>query len=318
MPMARWLVTGGAGFIGSHLVEALVGRGHVVRVLDNFSTGRLQNLAAVRDRIEVIEGDIRNPRTVLEATAGIDVVAHLAAVVSVQASLEDPRTTMEVNGIGTLNVLEAARAAGVRRVLFASSAAVYGDHSSLPLDEGLPARPLSPYAASKVTGEALCRAYAASFCLPTLSLRFFNVYGPRQDPKSPYSGVISIFLDRMRRGLPPIVYGDGLQTRDFVYVADVVDALVRAGEGEGLEESVLNVARGEETSILDVVALLNGILGTDLRPVFAPPRRGGIPVCRKPATASGHAGLDTPGEPARGLVRLVRHTIGGVPDPPNR
>lgn len=274
--MPHWLVTGGAGFIGSHLVEALVERGHRVRVLDNFSTGRPQNLAAVRDRVEVLEGDVRDPRTVREAMEGVDVVAHLAAVVSVQASLEDPRTTMDVNVGGTLNVLEAARAAGVCRVLFASSAAVYGDHAALPLDESLPPRPLSPYAASKVAGEALCQAYRAAFGLSTLSLRFFNVYGPRQDPRSPYSGVISIFVDRMRRNLPPVIYGDGLQTRDFVYVTDVVDALIRGGEREEINEPALNVARGVETRILDLVALLNGILGTDLKPIFAPRRAGEV------------------------------------------
>ncbi|MCX8068535.1 MAG: NAD-dependent epimerase/dehydratase family protein [Anaerolineae bacterium] len=306
--MAHWLVTGGAGFIGSHLVEALVARGHTVRVLDNFSTGRLENLAAVLDRIEVVTGDVRDPCVVREAARGTDVVAHLAAVVSVQASLEDPRTTMAVNVEGTLNVLEAARTAGAR-VLFASSAAVYGDHTVLPLEEDLSPRPLSPYAASKAAGEALCRAYHAAFGLSTLSLRFFNVYGPRQDPRSPYSGVISIFVDRMQRGLPPVVYGDGLQTRDFVYVADVVEAVIRAGERGRSDGLALNVARGEEIRILDLIALLNGILSTGLEPVFAPPRAGEVyRSAGSPRRLESVLGWRPQVDLKEGLTRLVRET----------
>jgi UDP-glucose 4-epimerase len=274
--MTRWLVTGGAGFIGSHLVEALVARGHPVRVLDNFSTGRWENLSAVRDRIEVIEGDIRDPWAVQQAMDGVEVVAHLAAIVSVERSLQDPQETAEVNTGGTLNLLEAARQAGVHRFLFASSAAVYGNHSQLPLQEELPPHPLSPYAASKVAGEALCQAYRAAYGLSTVILRFFNIYGPRQDPQSPYSGVISIFVGRMRQGLPPVIYGDGQQTRDFVYVEDVVAALIRAGEQDGADGAVFNVARGEETSVLQLVALLNQALGTHLEPMFALARAGEV------------------------------------------
>ncbi len=274
--MAQWLVTGGAGFIGSHLVEALVAMGEPVRVLDNFSTGRWENLSAVRDRIEVIEGDVRDPLAVRQAVDRVEVVAHLAALVSVEGSLRNSRETMDVNTGGTLNLLEAARQAGVSRFLFASSAAVYGDCSELPLHEDLPLCPLSPYAASKVAGEALCRAYWASYGLPTVILRFFNIYGPRQDPQSPYSGVISIFVGRMRRGLPPVVYGDGLQTRDFVYVGDVVAALIRAGKQDGAAGAVVNIARGEETSVLRLVMLLNQVLGATLEPEFAPARAGDI------------------------------------------
>ncbi len=274
--MTRWLVTGGAGFIGSHLVEALVARGHPVRVLDNFSTGRWENLSAVRDRVEVVEGDIRDPRAVRRAMNGVEVVAHLAAIVSVERSLQDPQETTEVNTGGTLHLLEAARRARVQRFLFASSAAIYGDHSQLPLREELPPHPLSPYAASKVAGEALCQSYRAAYGLSTVVLRFFNIYGPRQDPQSPYSGVISIFVGRMRQGLPPVIYGDGQQTRDFVYVEDVVAALIRAGEQDGADGTVLNVARGEETSVLRLVALLNQALGTHLEPVFAPARAGEV------------------------------------------
>jgi len=271
-----WLVTGGAGFIGSHLVEALVARGDRVRVLDDFSTGRWENLAPVRGRVEVLEGDVRDPAAVMRAVEGADVVAHLAAVASVQASLEDPAAVWAVNVDGTLNLLEAARAVGVRRFVFASSAAVYGDHDDLPLREDLPPRPLSPYAASKVAGEALCRAYYASYALPTVVLRFFNVYGPRQDPHSPYSGVISIFVDRMRRGLPPVVYGDGRQTRDFVYVADVVEAVLRAAEREEAVGEVFNVAGGRQTSVLELIQVLNCLLNTRLEPSFALPRVGEV------------------------------------------
>ncbi len=305
--MTRWLVTGGAGFIGSHLVEALVARGHPVRVLDNFSTGRWENLAAVRDRIEVIEGDIRDPWAVRQAMDGVEVVAHLAAIVSVERSLQDPQETAEVNTGGTLNLLEAARQAGVHRFLFASSAAVYGDHSQLPLQEELPPHPLSPYAASKVAGEALCHAYRAAYGLSTVVLRFFNIYGPRQDPHSPYSGVISIFVGRMRQGLPPVIYGDGQQTRDFVYVEDVVAALIRAGEPERMDGAVLNVARGEETSVLQLVALLNQALGTHLEPMFAPARAGEV---RRSAGDPRRAQAVLGWRPAvgltEGLSRLVR------------
>ncbi len=274
--MASWLVTGGAGFIGSHLVEALVARGERVRVLDDFSTGRRENLAGVAGRVEVIEGDIRDPQTAIGAALGMDILVHLAAVVSVQASVEDPRRIMEINTTGTLNMLEAARMAGVRRFVFASSAAVYGDQDSLPLREELLPCPLSPYAASKAAGEALCCAYRGSYGLPTVMLRFFNVYGPRQDPHSPYAGVISVFADRMRRGLPPIVYGNGHQTRDFVYVADVVGAVLAAVEREEAVGEVFNIAGGSQTSVLELVAMLNSILGTELQPTFTSPRVGDV------------------------------------------
>jgi UDP-glucose 4-epimerase len=308
--MKRWLVTGGAGFIGSHLVEALVARGEQVRVLDNFSTGRWENLSAVQDRIEVIEGDIRDPQILRQAMDGVGVVAHLAAVVSVERSLQNPQETADVNTGGTLNLLEAARQAGVYRFLFASSAAVYGDHSQLPLQEELPPHPLSPYAASKVAGEALCYAYRAAYGLPIVVLRFFNIYGPRQDPQSPYSGVISVFVGRMRQGLPPTVYGDGLQTRDFVYVEDVVAALIRAGGRDGATGAVLNIARGEETSVLHLVALLNQALGTSLEPEFAPARVGEVRrSAGDPRRARAILGWRPTVGLAEGLSRMVREVL---------
>ncbi len=253
-----------------------------------------------------MEGDIRDPLAVRRAVEGAEVVAHLAAVVSVEWSLRNPQETMDVNAQGTLHLLEAARQAGVSRFLFASSAAVYGDHSELPLREDLPLRPLSPYAASKVAGEALCHAYQAAYGLPTVILRFFNIYGPRQDPHSPYSGVISIFVARMRHGLPPIVYGDGLQTRDFVYVGDVVAALIRAGKQDGAAGAVVNIARGEETGVLRLVTLLNQVLGTALEPEFAPPRAGEIRrSAGDPRRARSILGWQPTVGLAEGLSRLI-------------
>jgi len=271
-----YLVTGGAGFIGSHLVEALAERGERVRVLDDFSTGRRENLAAVADHIELLEGDVADPETVERAVAGCDYVLHLAAIASVQASLENPRRTHQVNVNGTLNVLEAARRASVQRVVFASSAAVYGDHTALPLREELPPCPLSPYAATKAAGEAYCSAFHASYGLPTVALRFFNVYGPRQDPANPYSGVISIFAARIARGERPVIYGDGKQTRDFVYVTDVARAALLVCEQEAAVGDVFNVAGGKQTSVLQLAAVLNQVLDTSLTPTFAPARSGEV------------------------------------------
>ncbi len=274
--MRLYLVTGGAGFIGSHLVEALAERGERVRVLDDFSTGRRENLAAVADHIELLEGDVADPETVERAVAGCDYVLHLAAIASVQASLENPRRTHQVNVNGTLNVLEAARRASVQRVVFASSAAVYGNHTALPLREELPPCPLSPYAATKAAGEAYCSAFHASYGLPTVALRFFNVYGPRQDPANPYSGVISIFAARIARGERPVIYGDGKQTRDFVYVTDVARAALLVCEQEAAVGDVFNVAGGKQTSVLRLAAVLNQVLDTSLTPTFAPARSGEV------------------------------------------
>jgi len=273
---SSYLVTGGAGFIGSHLVQALIERGVRVRVLDDFSTGRRENLADVVERVELIVGDVSDPDVARQAVAGCEYVLHLAAVASVQASLEDPQRVHRINAGGTLNVLDAARQNGVRRVVLASTTALYGDHTALPLREELPPRPLSPYAASKAAGEAYCSAFHASYGLPTVALRFFNVYGPRQDPGNPYSGVISIFASRMSRGERPTIYGDGKQTRDFVYVADVVRALLLACEREEAVGGIFNVAGGKQVSILQLAAELNRVLGTSLTPVLAPARSGEV------------------------------------------
>ncbi|HEX8684579.1 MAG TPA: SDR family NAD(P)-dependent oxidoreductase, partial [Ardenticatenaceae bacterium] len=228
--MPTYLVTGGAGFIGSNLVEALLERGITVRVLDNLSTGRRSNVQHLMNDIEFIEGDIRSMETVSAAARGVEVVFHEAALVSVPASVEDPVLANEMNVTGTLNVLVAARDAGARRVVLASSAAIYGDNPVLPKVETMLPEPLSPYAVSKLADEHYCEAFTKLYGLPTIALRYFNVFGPRQDPASPYSAVIPIFLSRMARGEPPTLRGDGLQTRDFVYVSDVVQANLLAAE----------------------------------------------------------------------------------------
>jgi UDP-glucose 4-epimerase len=220
----KYLVTGGAGFVGSHIADALIERGHQVVVLDNLSSGHRENLADVIARIEFIEGDIRDPETCLKAAEGCDGIFHEAALVSVPDSINRPRDNHDINITGTLNILEAARKQGVKRVVFASSAAVYGDNPDLPKREDMLPEPKSPYALAKLTGEYYLKVYAECYGLETVALRYFNVFGSRQDPSSMYSGVISIFSERIKKGLPITIYGDGRQTRDFVNVRDVVSA----------------------------------------------------------------------------------------------
>jgi nucleoside-diphosphate-sugar epimerase len=273
---ARFLVTGGAGFIGSHLVEALVRRGEYVRVLDNFVTGRRANLAEVASDVEIIEGDVRDPDAVRRAVAGMDYVLHQAALASVQWSVDDPLTTHAANATGTLQVLDAARRAGVRRVLYAASAAAYGDDPTLPKHEDLPPRPLSPYAAAKLAGEHYCAAFARSYGLETVCLRYFNIYGPRQNPASLYASVVPRFITAMLRGEPPTIYGDGTQSRDFTHVDDVVQANLLALEAGEATGEPINVASGVRYSLLDLVATLNAVLGTCLTPRHAPRRPGDV------------------------------------------
>lgn len=271
------LVTGGAGFIGSNLVRGLVERGASVRVLDDLSTGSAENLDGVEGRVDLTIGDVREARTVISAIDRVDVVYHLAALPSVARSLLDPVATHRVNAGGTLNVLVAARAAGVRRVVYASSSSVYGDTPTLPKREEMPAAPLSPYAAAKLSGEAYCRAFTRSLGLETVALRFFNVFGPRQDPSSEYAAVIPRFLTRMLAGERPVVFGDGGQSRDFTFVANVVEACMLAGEaGPESAGEVVNVGFGERTTLLELIDILDGVLGTRTRPEFSPPRPGDV------------------------------------------
>lgn len=271
------LVTGGAGFIGSHLVDALLARGHRVRVLDNLSSGKSANLPLDDPRLELIEGDVADLTAVRAALAGCSAVAHLAAVASVQASVEDPVATHRSNFIGTLNLCEAMREQGVRRVLFASSAAVYGQNGEgTAIDEDTPKAPLTPYAADKLASEHYLDFYRRQHGLEPAIFRFFNIFGPRQDPASPYSGVISIFTERARAGLPISVFGDGEQTRDFVYVADLVALLVQALEAPQVEAGAVNVGLGRATSLNQLLALIGELLGGLPQVSHAAPRAGDI------------------------------------------
>ncbi len=266
-------MTGGAGFIGSHLVRALLERGDQVRVLDNLSTGRRENLTDLD--ITLIEGDVRDLNTVRQAVSGISQIYHLAALISVHASMEDPLDCYAVNLNGSLNVLWAAHQAGASRVVLASSAAVYGDIDNR-VDESVKTRPLSPYASSKLAMEQAAQLFATTSSLPTVSLRCFNVYGPRQSPDSPYAAVIPIFIHEMLEGRPPTIHGDGAQTRDFVFVEDVVQALLlAAATGEAVGDA-FNIGGGTSISILDLAHTLQQLIPDSLDPIYAPPRLGDI------------------------------------------
>ena len=271
----RVLVTGGAGFIGSHLVESLLASNVEVRVLDNLSTGKRENLPEGKP-IEFVPGDIRDWDTVSRCVRDVDAVVHLAAVASVQASVDQPIDTHQTNFDGTLNILEASRLHGVKRLLYASSAAVYGDTEKLPVSEETAPNPLSPYAIDKLSGEWYLRYYFNKFGLATTSFRFFNIYGPRQDPSSPYSGVISIFAERMRRDESITVFGDGAQTRDFVYVADLASMLAMATHDSRGAGGVFNVGTGKRHSLLQLVDYLEKLSGKKIARRHEPARIGDI------------------------------------------
>jgi UDP-glucose 4-epimerase len=273
--MGLQLVTGGAGFIGSHLVADLLTGGQSVRVLDNFSTGRAENLAGFEGNLEILEGDLREPHTVRRAVQDVSVVYHQAAFVSVPGSMQDPQTCFDVNVGGTAGLLEAARQAGVRRVVLASSAAVYGDLHDLPLREDGPTRPSSPYAASKQAGEVYAGMYAR-LGLPVVALRYFNVFGPRQSPDSNYAAAVPIFIRRMLAGRPVTIFGDGRQSRDFISVHDVVQANLLAAALPASDEYIFNVCTGQETSLLDLLAVLDGLFPDNPPPEFTAPRPGDI------------------------------------------
>jgi nucleoside-diphosphate-sugar epimerase len=272
----KYLVTGGGGFIGSHVVDALLATGRTVKVLDNFSTGRRENLAHLADDIEMVEGDVRSYERANTAVKGVDVVIHLAALPSVPRSVQDPLTTTEVNVTGTLNVLLAARDGDVRRVVMASSSSVYGANNFLPKHEELIPHPISPYGVSKLAAEQFSMAFNAVYGLETVALRYFNVFGPRQDPDSQYAGVVALFLRLACEGSRPTVCGDGTQTRDFTYVSNVVDATLLAAAARQASGSVLNIGAGESYSVLDLIAAVGRATGRALEPRFGPERPGDV------------------------------------------
>jgi nucleoside-diphosphate-sugar epimerase len=275
--MSRYLVTGGAGFIGSHMVDALVTKGKRVRVLDNFSTGKRRNLSTVSRQIELIEGDVRDEAICRQAMGGVEAVIHLAALHEVVRTVECPMETHEVNVTGTLNLLIAARDAGVKRFVFASSSAVYGDNPVIPRTESLQPSPISsPYAVSKLAGEHYCQLFSSLYGLETVCLRFFNVYGPRQDAGSAYAAVIPKFIFALLAGTPPTIFGDGEQSRDFTFIGDCVAATLAASEAPGLSGTVLNIGTGKRTTVNQLCAVTQQALRTDLSATYDAPQPGDV------------------------------------------
>jgi len=271
-----YLVTGGAGFIGSHVVDALVNDGHTVRVVDNFSTGHRENLAQVADRIDLREISITDRDALADAMQGVDYVFHLAALPSVPRSVDDPIASNENNVNGTLNVLLTARDAGVKRVVYSGSSSAYGDIDSEFKSEDMAPRPLSPYAVAKLAGEQYCQVFTTVYGLETVTIRYFNVFGPRQDPTSAYAAVIPKFMSSMLDDAPPIIEGDGLQTRDFTYIDNVVHGNLLACHTPGVAGEVFNIACGGQSNLLDMVAILNRLLGKTIEPRFTDPRPGDV------------------------------------------
>ena len=274
--MPTSLVTGGGGFIGSHLVDALLARGDVVRVLDNFSTGKRENLQHNIEKIQLLTGDLRDSEVLRKAVQGVDYIFHQAAFVSVPLSMEDPDSCFDINVNGTGKLLAAARTAGVKRVVLASSAAVYGENEAVPLSEDEEPDPLSPYAASKSINEIYARLFTKHLGLNVVALRYFNVYGPRQNPASDYAAVVPIFIKILEDEGEPVIFGDGLQTRDFVYIADVVQANIQASESVKAPGKVFNICSGQEISLLDLLEKLSTIYNRKILPSFQEARPGDI------------------------------------------
>lgn len=272
----HYLVTGGAGFIGAHITEKCLLNGHNVRVLDNLSTGRKQNLDALKGDMEFIEGDIRNMDDLRKAMSGIDMVFHQAALPSVPRSIEEPRACHESNITGTLNVLLAARRAGVKRVIYAGSSSAYGDTPVLPKKEDMKPSPLSPYALAKLTGEYYCQVFSSVYQLETITLRYFNVFGPRQNPESQYAAVIPKFIQAVQENKSPVVYGDGEQTRDFTYVGNVAAANILAAQAEKTSGEVVNVATHTQISLNQLLTTIEELSGRTVQPRYEPPRPGDV------------------------------------------
>jgi len=274
--MSRFLVTGGAGFIGSHIVEALVKQKHYVRVLDNFSSGKIRNLKGLENKIDLIKGDICSQGTCFKSTRGIDYVLHQAALRSVPKSMKEPHAYNRVNIGGTLNMLEASRIGKIKRFIFASSSSVYGQVNDFPERESFIPAPISPYALSKLAGEHYCRIFSLHFGLPAVALRYFNVFGPRQSLDDEYAVVIPKFINCLLRNLPPPIFGNGRQSRDFTFVQDVVEANLLSVKAKKIKYGVFNIAGGKDTSILDLVKILNKVLGKDIPPLLQPRRPGDV------------------------------------------
>ncbi|MFO7974609.1 MAG: SDR family oxidoreductase [Candidatus Hydrogenedentota bacterium] len=274
--MAQAVVTGGAGFIGSHLVRALVKRGDVVKVIDDFSTGHPENFVDVLEDIELHEVSICDADALRSLFEGVDVCYHEAALASVERSVADPVTTNEVNVAGTLNVFVACREAGVQRVVYASSSSVYGDTQEMPLHEGMPLQPISPYATTKAVNELYAKNFCDLYGMELVGLRYFNIFGPGQDPNSPYAAAIPSFLSKMLNGEGPVVYGTGRQSRDFTYVDNVVEANIKAAHHNGPLSGVFNIACGRTLSLLEMIESLNRTINTTFEPEFAPPRPGDV------------------------------------------
>lgn len=301
------LVTGGAGFIGSHLVSQLVADGRPVRVLDNFSTGLSSNLAHLKPAPEIVEGTLTDPDTVHQAAHDVDVIFHLGAIASVQRGIEAPEEMHAVCATGSINVLNAARKQNVRRVVYAGSASAYGIPAGDVQSEDDPLCPLSAYAAAKLAGEHYCQSFAQTYDLETVRLRFFNVFGPNQRADSPYSGVIAIFANLMKAGRTPTIHGDGLQSRDFVYVTDVVQALLLASTAENVSGKVFNVGTGKRTSVLDLVNVINSVNGTDIKPNHGDGRIGDVRhSCADIARASRELGYKPQVTFDQGLAETLR------------
>ncbi|QGJ70751.1 Nucleoside-diphosphate-sugar epimerase [Planctomycetales bacterium 10988] len=274
--MKTYLVTGGAGFIGSHLVERLVGQGHQVRVLDNLSTGSMQKLESVADKIKFFEGDLQDVQLMQEAVEGVDIVFHQAALASVQRSVEHPLDTHDACVTGTVVLLDACRRANVRRVVYAASSSAYGNTKTLPKTIDHATHPRSPYAAAKLAGELYCEAFAATYGIETVRLRYFNVFGPKQDLDSPYAAVIPKFAEAILSGKQPIIHGDGTQSRDFTYVQNVVDANIAASEAEGVSGNVYNIGCGGNLRVIELLKEICQRLNKPCDPIFAEPRQGDV------------------------------------------
>ena len=304
--MATYVVTGGGGFIGSHIVEELLRRRETVKLIDNFSTGKRANVEAFKNKADIIETDISEGKNLVDIFKGADYVIHQAAIPSVPKSILDPVTSHRSNVNGTLNVLIAARDAGVKRVVYASSSSLYGDSPTLPKHEEMMPKPLSPYGAQKLFGEMYCQVFTRSYGLETVASRYFNVFGPRQDPSSPYSGVLALFIPAVLQDRRPTIHGDGLQSRDFTYVQNVVEANLLACTVPGIGGQVFNIARGDRITVNSILQQINKITGKDVPPIYSEPRAGDIKHSQADITrAREHLGYEARISFEEGLRRTI-------------